>query len=134
MKNRSIKRTSDEDILLHSLRQINLLLALSDTSWAWLAMTIGLFWYDKELAFLSSAGIAFTACGLLLFVEVFGVLNYLTRKLFFGSMMRRIRRGEIDAKNLAGAMRRFGWLVDLFWLPLLFLACYYTADFLKTAM
>lgn len=134
MANRRIKRTSEEEIFLHSFRQVNLILAMSDTSWAWLAMTIGLFWYDSELVFLSSAGLIFTACGLLLFIEVFGVLNYLTRKLFFRRVLRRIRRGEVTAQNMKGEMRRLGWLVDLFWLPLLFLACSYTADFLKTAM
>jgi len=134
MGNRRIKRTSQEDILLHSLRQVNLMLALSDTSWSWLAMTVGLFWYYDDLVFLSGAGIAFTACGLLLFVEVFGVLNYMTRKLFFGRMLRQIGSGKTTQKTIMRDMRRLGWMVDLFWLPLLFLCCVYTADFLKTAM
>lgn len=133
-RNRSIKRTSDEEILLHSVRQVNLMLALSDTSWSWFAMTVGLFWYYDDLVFLSSAGLTFTACGLLIFVEVFGVLNYLTRKMFFGRMLRRMKRKKTAAKNMVGEMRRFGWMVDLFWLPLLFLCCFYTADFLKTSM
>ncbi len=133
-KNRAIKRTSDDEILLHSLRQVNLMLALSDTSWSWFAMTVGLFWYYDDLVFLSSAGLTFTACGLLMFVEVFGVLNYLTRKMFFGRMLRRIKRNKTAAKNIVGEMRRFGWMVDMFWLPLLFLCCFFTADFLKTTM
>jgi len=97
-------------------------------------MTVGLFWYYDDLAFLSSAGLAFTACGLLVFVEVFGVLNYLTRKLFFGRMLRRIGSGKTTQETIMRDMRRFGWAIDLFWLPLLFLCCFYTADFLKTSM
>lgn len=130
-KNRSTNRSTKEDVYLRSLNQARILNALVDMSWAWLAICTFLLWWDKSVDILSMVGVMFIFCGLFLFVEIFGVFNYMTRKLLFKQRISSNKKRKDTARLTAQDIRNIAWGSNMFWFPALFLCCQGALDLLK---
>ena len=115
-------RMQKQQIFKKSLIQWKLIDAIGDTALFWLAVYTFLLWSDRDISVFSITGISFFALGLLLLIEIFGVLNFLTRRLCFFFLFRKYEQSR-ETGIMKKDIKRIALVCNVFWFPVLYFVC-----------
>ena len=130
-KLRALKRTAKAEIYLSTLKEGRLLWAMLDMAVVWLIITMFQMGWDKDISLFSGVGIIYVSAGLTFFIEIFGVLNYMTREAIFKSMVdKAVRRGQ-NYKIPKKTLLTVRWGSNAFWFIVHFILSFYTLEVTK---
>lgn len=130
-KIRALKRTAKAEIYLSTLTEGRLMWAMLDMAVVWLIITIFQMAWDKDISLFSGVGIIYVSAGLTFFIEIFGVLNYMTREAIFKRMVdKAVRRGQ-NYKIPKKTLLQVRWGSNAFWFIVHFIMSFYTLEVTK---
>lgn len=123
------KENIKKDILKKSLIQKELISSIADIFWAWIAITFIIVYLDKDVSIFSKEWFIYILISWLILVEIFGVFNFLSRKIYIHYLVKQADREKrmIDLK----AIRKAAIMLNIFWLGVLYFACNYTLELIK---
>lgn len=125
------KRTTKEDVYMATLNQARILNAIKDIAGAWLLICAFILWQDKEVDALSIIGGTFIFCGLFLFIEIFAVFNYITRKVVFKGVMAQRKKKSQSATPDKKMLLMIAWISNCIWFPVMYISCDRSLDLMK---
>ena len=130
-KIRALKRTAKAEIYLSTLTEGRLLWAMLDMAVVWVLISVFQLGKSKISPF-GMVGIFYIASGLTFFIEIFGVLNYMTREFIFKKMVdKAVRQGkDYRIPQKTRTIVRFG--TNFFWFFVHFYISFYTLEFTQT--
>ncbi|TVQ84202.1 MAG: hypothetical protein EA357_03840 [Micavibrio sp.] len=130
-RRREIQRTAQADIYLSTLLPARLLYSMMDMALVWLVITFFHMLLDPDVTPFSMVGIIYISSGLMFFIQIFGVMNHLTRHAIFQRKIKKAIRAGRDYKLPAKTIFNVRWGTNGFWFVVHLGLSFYTLELMK---